>query len=132
MMNSMKIDAVAVSSSDLKKTLAFYTCLGFEFADLEEGQQHVEPKTSTGSARLMIDSQELMQEIIGEQARPGNHSSFAIRFEQPDQVNQACEHVVQSGFTVVKEPWDAFWGQRYAIVEDPDGYRFDLYCPLDS
>jgi uncharacterized glyoxalase superfamily protein PhnB len=22
-----------------------------------------------------------------------------------------------------KEPWDAFWGQRYASVKDPDGTR---------
>jgi len=29
---------------------------------------------------------------------------------------------------VVKEPWDAFWGQHYAIVADPEGYRCDLFA----
>ena len=33
-----------------------------------------------------------------------------------------------AGFAVVKEPWDAFWGQRYAIVSDPDGYTIDLFA----
>jgi uncharacterized glyoxalase superfamily protein PhnB len=28
------------------------------------------------------------------------------------------------------EPWDAFWGQRYAVVHDPDGNGVDLFCPL--
>ena len=32
--------------------------------------------------------------------------------------------------TVVREPWDAAWGQRYATVQDPDGYGVDLYAPL--
>jgi len=30
----------------------------------------------------------------------------------------------------VKEPWDAFWGQRYALVEDPDGAHVSIFCPL--
>jgi hypothetical protein len=30
-----------------------------------------------------------------------------------------------------KEPWDAFWGQRYAIVLDPDGNHVELSAPLD-
>lgn len=27
-------------------------------------------------------------------------------------------------------PWDAFWGQRYGILNDPDGNTIDLFCPL--
>ena len=27
-------------------------------------------------------------------------------------------------------PWDAFWGQRYAIVTDPDGNHVELFAPL--
>ena len=29
-----------------------------------------------------------------------------------------------------KEPWDAYWGQRYASVKDPDGNQVDLFAPL--
>jgi catechol 2,3-dioxygenase-like lactoylglutathione lyase family enzyme len=29
-----------------------------------------------------------------------------------------------------KEPYDAFWGQRYANVADPDGNAVDLFAPL--
>jgi uncharacterized glyoxalase superfamily protein PhnB len=28
------------------------------------------------------------------------------------------------------EPWDAPWGQRYAVVGDPDGNHVDLFSPL--
>ncbi len=128
----MKIDAVAVTSSDLHRTLAFYSCLGFDFPEIEEGQDHVEPHTSPGSVRLMIDTRELMQGIIGEAPRPGNHSSFAIRYERPLDIDAVCDQINAAGFELVNEPWDAFWGQRYAIVADPDGYRVDLFCPLEA
>ena len=29
-------------------------------------------------------------------------------------------------------PWDAFWGQRYAQVKDPDGNVVDLFAPLQG
>jgi uncharacterized glyoxalase superfamily protein PhnB len=27
-----------------------------------------------------------------------------------------------------EEPWDAFWGQRYAQLRDPNGVAVDLYA----
>lgn len=126
----MKIDAVAVSSSDLTKTVEFYRLLGFEFPELQGGVEHVEAVAIDDSARLMIDSKEIIQAIIEEEPAPGNHSMIAIQFDAPGEVDQVCEKVQQAGFKVFKQPWDAFWGQRYAVVEDPDGYKIDLYAAL--
>jgi uncharacterized glyoxalase superfamily protein PhnB len=36
--------------------------------------------------------------------------------------------MVGIGFTGFKPPWDAFWGQRYAILEDPDGNHVSLFA----
>ena len=33
-----------------------------------------------------------------------------------------------AGYEGHKEPWDAFWGHRYAIVHDPDGNGVDLFA----
>jgi uncharacterized glyoxalase superfamily protein PhnB len=38
--------------------------------------------------------------------------------------------VIAAGFESHKQPWDAFWGQRYAQVLDPDGNIVDLFAPL--
>jgi uncharacterized glyoxalase superfamily protein PhnB len=38
--------------------------------------------------------------------------------------------LLEAGATAHKEPWDAFWGQRYAQLQDPDGTFIDLYAPL--
>lgn len=126
----MKIDAVEVTTSDMRRTVEFYSLLGFEFPDLKDDEDHLEPRTPDGSARLMIDTKKMMSEMLGAPPQPGNHGSFAIRYDAPGEVDGAAKKVKEAGCKVVKEPWDAFWGQRYAVVQDPDGYQIDLYAPL--
>lgn len=126
----MKIDAVGVVSSDLRKTVEFYTLLGFKFAEFKDDEKHLEPETPAGSARLMIDAKDVVRDIIGEEPKPGNTSACAIQYDSTDALNKTAESVKKAGFRVIKEPWDAFWGQRYAVVEDPAGYRVDLYARL--
>jgi hypothetical protein len=36
------------------------------------------------------------------------------------------------GYEGHKPPWDAFWGQRYAVIRDPDGNTVDLFAPSDA
>lgn len=126
----MKIDAVGVASTDLQKTADFYRLLGFQFPEFKTDEDHLEPITPDGSARLMIDSKSMIKNILGADPKPGNHSSFAIYYDTPAEVDRVVAGVKKAGFTVVTEPWYAFWGQRYAIVQDPDGYKVDLFAPL--
>jgi catechol 2,3-dioxygenase-like lactoylglutathione lyase family enzyme len=128
----MRIDAVGVSSSNLKETVKFYRLLGFEFPEFKDNEDHVEPVTALGGTRLMIDTVSMMRNILGEAPKPGNHSSFAILYDSPAEVDAAAAKVAAAGCKVVKEPWDAFWRQRYAIVQDPDGYRVDLFAALQQ
>lgn len=125
----MKINAVGVSSKNIKKTIEFYSLLGFEFEDPNTKEDHVESVNNLG-AKLMIDSYEFMKEALKENPKPSNHSSFAILYESPDEVNAVAKKLSDSGYKLEIEPWDAFWGQRYCIVKDPDGYHIDLYAYL--
>lgn len=126
----MKIDAASVTTTNMQRTVEFYTFLGFDFTGVDVNAGHVEPQTPEGSARLMIDDVEIVKETIGTDPKPGNHSSFAINYPTPAEVDNVAEKVKVAGFSVVKEPWDAFWGQRYAVIADPDGYRIDLYANM--
>jgi uncharacterized glyoxalase superfamily protein PhnB len=45
-------------------------------------------------------------------------------------VDELFATLVRSGARAHKEPWDAFWGQRYAQLRDPDGNGVDLYADL--
>ncbi|MBA3788790.1 VOC family protein [Patescibacteria group bacterium] len=126
----MKLDAVAVTSKDLKKSAEFYSLLGFTFPDFDAEEKHLEPITETGSVRLMIDDHELIKSITGKDPLPANHSSFALKCDSPSEVDAVTKKIAEKGFTIIKEPWDAFWGQRYAIIADPDGYMVDIFAAL--
>ena len=36
-----------------------------------------------------------------------------------------------AGAAVQQEPYDAFWGARYAVVSDPDGNGVGIMSPVD-
>jgi uncharacterized glyoxalase superfamily protein PhnB len=72
----------------------------------------------------------VLHELHGEPPRPGNTSGFAMLADSPAEVDDVVARVAAAGHTVVHPPFDAPWGQRYATVADPDGYRVDVLCPL--
>jgi uncharacterized glyoxalase superfamily protein PhnB len=129
-MPNMKIDAISVTSRELATTAKFYSLLGFVFPAFKQDVGHLEPTTPSGEVRLMIDDRALMESITGKPPVPPTHSSFAMKCASPPEVDAAVTQIRAAGFDVVKEPWDAFWGQRYAIVADPDGYMIDLFAAL--
>ena len=45
-------------------------------------------------------------------------------------VDRLYAELTEAGYTGQREPWDAFWGQRYATVADPDGNGVDLFAWL--
>jgi len=123
----MQIAAVGVAARDLSRAVAFYEALGFRFPPLEAGTDHVEAEAGV---RLMIDTAALLEGLHGEPPRPGNTAAFALLTGSPAEVDDLAARAAGAGGTVVLPPFDAPWGQRYATVADPDGYRVDLFCPL--
>lgn len=126
----MKLAALGVTSSNLKETVKFYELLGFKFPEFSGDEDHLEPIPGENGFRLMLDSKKLITEIIGMEPKPSNHSAFAIEFDSKEDVDKAVDKIREAGYEIEKEPWDAFWGQRYSIVSDPDGYLIDLYANL--
>jgi uncharacterized glyoxalase superfamily protein PhnB len=47
-------------------------------------------------------------------------------------VDRIYTDLVNAGYEGHLEPWDAFWGQRYATVRDPDGNGVDLFARLPA
>lgn len=91
---------------------------------------HVESTLPNG-LRLMWDSEELTRQIEpGWQKPSGQGMGLAFLCDSPQEVDRTYSRVIEAGFAGHKEPWDAFWGQRYAQVTDPDGNKVDLFAPL--
>jgi len=128
---SPKLDFFGVVVSDLARSLAFYGKLGLEFPEGAENEQHVEAPLA-GGMRYALDTEEVMKAFDPEWQRPssGHATGGAFRCESPEEVNRVFGELLDAGATTHKEPWDAFWGQRYAQLKDPDGTVIDLYAPL--
>ena len=79
----------------------------------------------------MIDSESLVKKINPSWKRSYNSSmSLCFKQDNPEAVNEICQKLKQEGYDLVKEPWDAFWGQRYSSVLDPDGNQIDIFSTL--
>ena len=121
------LDAVGIVSSDLDRSRAFYRLLGAEVAD---GDGHVEARFPSG-VRLMLDTEEIIRSFWPDWKRStGNQAALAFACASPAEVDEIYRRVVDAGFHGEKEPWDAFWGHRYAQLADPDGVPVDLFAPL--
>ena len=128
---SPKLDFFGVVVSDMARSVAFYRRLGLDFPEGAEQEQHVEAQLQSGM-RYALDSEEVMRMFDPEWQRPtGGHSvGGAFRCESPQDVDRVYAELLEAGGSAHKEPWDAFWGQRYAQLKDPDGTVLDLYAPL--
>ena len=60
----------------------------------------------------------------------GQAMGLAFKCGSPAEVDEVYARITAAGYKGRKAPWDAFWGQRYAVVEDPDGNGVDLFAPL--
>lgn len=127
----MQLDAIGIVVSDMARSLAFYRLLGIPVIEPGPGEDHVECALPNG-LRLMWDTEALVRTFDPEFA-PGSGSgrvALGIRCASPEAVDAACARIAAAGYSVHKAPWDAFWGQRYAQVHDPDGNGIDLFANL--
>ncbi|MEK8172546.1 VOC family protein [Streptomyces sp. M19] len=85
-----------------------------------------------GRARLLWDTEETVRSFHPDWSpSPGTgRISLAFACDGPAEVDSAYAAAVAAGAHGEKEPWDAVWGQRYAIFHDPDGNSVDLFAPL--
>jgi uncharacterized glyoxalase superfamily protein PhnB len=121
------LSAVGIVSSDLERSRAFYRLLGLE---ISAGDDHVSAETASG-VYVMFDTEDVMRSFRPEWTRKnGNQVALAFACTTPAEVDETYARIVEAGFESVKEPWDAFWGQRYAQVRDPDGVGVDLHATL--
>jgi catechol 2,3-dioxygenase-like lactoylglutathione lyase family enzyme len=116
---------------DMAASLAFYRRLGLEFPDVAEGEVHVET-TLPGGLRVGWDTHDVMKSFDPNWAPPPSGTAFTLCFlvDSPGEVDNLYAELTGAGYAGHLEPWDAFWGQRYAVVRDPDGNDVALFAAL--
>ena len=56
---------------------------------------------------------------------------IGFEVETREAVDATHTDMVAAGYRSLQSPWDAFWGARYAIIEDPNGVAVGLMSPSD-
>jgi catechol 2,3-dioxygenase-like lactoylglutathione lyase family enzyme len=128
---TISFDLIGISVADMTKSLAFYRLLGLDIPDGAEADDHVEIRLP-GGLRLAWDDRAMIGTFDPTWTEPQGSPRINLAFlcDGPADVDRIHGELVAAGYESHKEPWDAFWGQRYAVMHDPDGNGVDLFAPL--
>lgn len=123
------IAAIGLVTSDMGRSLAFYRRLGLDIPADADDQPHVEAALP-GGLRLLWDTADTVRSIDPEwtPAQGGPRMSLAFECDSSAEVDKTYDELVDAGYDGHLPPWDAPWGMRYAVVNDPDGNGVDLFA----
>jgi catechol 2,3-dioxygenase-like lactoylglutathione lyase family enzyme len=124
-----RFDLVGLAVADMARTLAFYRLLGLPVPADADAAPHVEVPLP-GGLRLAFDTHDTMRSFDPEwQPVTGTgRVSLAFDCDTPERVDACYTAVTAAGHHGHLAPFDAVWGQRYAVVHDPDGNPVDLFA----
>lgn len=122
--------SIDIVVADMAASLAFYRLLGLPVPDGQEGEVQVQIDTP-GGATIGLLTEAMMRQAYPDWTTPtGQRVTFACRCDTPAELDETFTRMVAGGHEGRKAPWDSEWGQRYAMLGDPDGNRVDLYAAI--
>jgi catechol 2,3-dioxygenase-like lactoylglutathione lyase family enzyme len=114
---------------DMARSLAFYGLLGFEVPD-PPPEDHVE--LGAGGLSLELDAAATIGRWDGGwSGATGGTTVLGVSLPTREAVDACFVALVGAGHRAHQVPFDAFFGARYAIVDDPDGNPVGLTSPID-
>ena len=117
---------------DMARSAAFYALLGVDLSSPPEPwlAHHREAKFPAGT-QLDLDSEQSAR--LWDNGWPPGRIGPVIGFQVASRaaVDALHDELTNAGHRSQQAPYDAFWGARYAIVEDPDGNPVGIMSPID-
>jgi catechol 2,3-dioxygenase-like lactoylglutathione lyase family enzyme len=126
------LDQLNLVVNDMEASVAFYRRLGLEVADVAPAwaRDHREVGTP-GGLDLDLDSRAFARTWDGGRSESSGSVVVGFRLASREAVDRVYAELTEAGYRGSQSPYDAFWGARYAIVEDPDGNPVGLMSPAD-
>ena len=127
-----KLNAIGIVVADMARSLAFYRLLGLDIPAAADSEPHVERPAADG-VHTDDGHEDTIRSFDPDWTPPSGGNAFGLAFEcdRPAEVDRVYADADRGRHEGHKEPWDAFWGQRYAVLHDPDGNGVDLYALAD-
>lgn len=137
--NRPRLDQINIVSGDLEASIAFYRRLGVDIAEdgvwrTPSGIHHVTAGNDDTGSKIGLDIDSIAFAQLwnkGWQGREDLRGRVVVGFNLPSRaaVDAVYADLTGAGHPGLQAPYDAFWGSRYAVVEDPDGIAVGLMSP---
>ena len=128
-----KLHLVTVVVGDMPASVAFYRALGVDVPDGEPpwDAHHRSANDPDGGVDIDLDSASFAPKW--NEGWPAGETGMIVGFQVDERsdVDGLYAQLVAAGGVGRQPPYDAFWGARYAVVEDPDGNSVGLMSPSD-
>ena len=133
-MAAIRLNQMNLVVHDVAASRAFYSRLGLPFDDPADpvwDAHHVSARQDDNTPLdVDLDSVSFAAKWnSGWSGGSGAVLGFAV--ESRDEVDTLVASLAADGVKVQQEPYDAFWGARYAVVSDPDGNSVGIMSPID-
>ncbi|HEX3591148.1 MAG TPA: VOC family protein [Pseudonocardiaceae bacterium] len=123
-----RMDYIGIVVEDMARSLRFYRAAGLDIPAEADNEQHVDLTLPSGM-RVAWDTVSVIRSFDPDwQPQEGNRLAIGFQCDTPAEVDKLYDDLTAAGHTGHRKPWDAFWGQRYASVYDPDGVSVDLFA----
>ena len=126
-------EQVSIVVRDMNAAVSFYRRLGVTIPDQDPTwDAHHRAAEQRRAIDFDLDSEAFVHEW--DEGWPGGGAGRVVvgfRLASRDDVDRVYADLTGAGHPGQQPPYDAFWGARYAIVEDPDGNPIGLMSPAD-
>lgn len=118
---------------DMGAALRFYRRLGLAIPEGAEHAPNVDVDLGSG-AGISFGTVRLTKAYDTGWRDPAGGSPNSLQFSLPTRnaVDEIYADLTSAGYRGHQAPFDAFWGSRYAIVDDPDGNIVGFQSPQDE
>ena len=133
-MTPIRLDQVNLIVRDVEASRTFYSRLGLDFGQESDpvwANHHVGAGHGDHAAiDVDLDSTSFVQKW--DTGWPGGTGVvMGFKVDSRQEVDELVANLSANGIPVQQEPFDAFWGARYAVVSDPDGNGVGIMSPID-
>jgi catechol 2,3-dioxygenase-like lactoylglutathione lyase family enzyme len=142
LMSKPTFNQINLVCGDVDASIAFYRRLGVEIPHgrvwrTASGGHHASAAEQSVDRAIdfSLDSAVFAQHWnSGWKGRTDLRGRVVVGFGVPTRtaVDDVFSDMTGAGYRGLQEPYDALWGARYAVIEDPDGIAVGLMSPVSA
>ncbi len=127
---AIQLQTVGIIVKDMSKTLEFYRTLGFDIPSDKDAESNYDLELPNRLHLGFLTEETARQNDPNYQELGGQSLNLQFMVDKPQEIDEIYNKLINAGYESNSAPWDAFWGQRFARVIDPDGRIVNIYASI--